>query len=102
MKELHRKLLIELTCRCHSLCESIQDLGPDEHPSIGHPRDVDLLGVHAEPVQDVVEDGLGVGDVIVAGDPVTGAVRVVAVSVMPEIGARGVARTPVIPEVITN
>ena len=92
-------LLTEPTGRSDSLRKSVHDPAPYKHAAIGHPRDVNLLGVHAEPVQDVVEDDLSVGDVIVTGDPVTRAIGVVAVSTVPEVSTGCVARTPVIPEV---
>ena len=87
------------TGRSHSLRESVHDPAPYEHSAIGHPRHVNLVSVHAEPVQDVVEDDLGVGDVIMTRDPVTRAVGVITVSTVPEVGAGCVARTPMIPDV---
>ena len=57
-----------------------QGPAPDEHPSIAGPGHVDLLSVHTEGGEDLQEDGLREGDVVMAGGPVTGVLQVGAVS----------------------
>ena len=51
----------------------------DKHSPVGDAGQVDLLGVHTVGGEDLVQHGLGVGQVVMAGGPVTGVSQVGAV-----------------------
>ena len=76
-----------------------QGPAPDEHSSIAGTGHVDVLSVHTEGGEDLEEDGLCEGDVVMTGGPVTGVLQVRAVStggvarvVMMEAGITGLTQ----------
>ena len=66
--------------RGQAACQTLKGLGVDEHGAIGGPGHVDLISVHTPGVQDVIEDTLGVLNVIMAAAEGAGILIVATVS----------------------